>query len=131
MWRSAPALALFLVISARGAYADDACPKVTAAEVEQQWQRYAPSLNSKLIQYDELECVSKEVGTMSLVCHTRAGMPAHPSIVRMLVLMRGGSIETKVDGQTAGDCSEFRRLLAWFKSRLQIQEKDVGFPFRP
>ena len=131
MRRSAPILALLFVISARGAHADDTCPKVTAADVEQQWQRYAPSSNSKLIPYDELECVRKEVGTMSLVCRTKAGTPAHPSIVRMLVLMRGGSIETKIDGQTAGDCDEFRRVLAAFKNGLQIQERDVGIPYRP
>jgi hypothetical protein len=129
MTRSALALALLLVVSAGQAYADDACPKMSASDMDEQWQRSASRSSAKhFTQGNQLECVSLEAGTTPLVCHTKAGAPAHPSLIVWRMLMRGGAAEMRLDGYTAGDCAEFGALMFQFKYAMSVQERRNNSP---
>jgi hypothetical protein len=123
MARSAPALALVFIVSAGQAYAADPCPKMSVSDMDEQWQRNATRSSAKHFTLgDQLECVSIQVGTAPLVCHTKPGAPAHPSILLLRILLRGGSVETRTDGYTAGDCSAFQDMMLKFRNGMTMQE---------
>jgi hypothetical protein len=124
--RAAPALALILVFNTGQVFADEACPRMSPSEIDEQWQKASRPSAQRSDLGDQLECLSSQVGTTPLICRTKPNSSAHPSILLLRILVRGGSIEKRTDGYTAGDCSVFQDLMSKFRSGMTTQEHRTG-----
>jgi hypothetical protein len=98
------------------AHAAEQCQPISAERVDQWWSYYtglpgaAPSGGN-----DKYECVGID-STKQVVCRTTPSNPAHPSIVIRTIVQDSNGISIKLEGDTAGDCAEFLKMMDEYKA---------------
>jgi hypothetical protein len=107
------------VLACGSASADEVCRPVSAERIEEQWAYYQSQPPVQAIPGgDGYECIAvSKSSDEKVVCRTRAGHPAHPSIVVQVVSEENGAVYISLQADTAADCTAFLAMIDAFKKK--------------
>jgi hypothetical protein len=104
-------IAALMGISGAAKADDESCPKSSTADMDSQWNRYASQSRAQPFDTDgQFDCLFvPDQGP--IVCRTRPGHLAHPSLIIRRLVMNGGSLDIRMQAYTAADCAAFAQMM--------------------